>query len=119
MDLEFYPFEAMTIGFIWKFTRENKALQDRHYETIFRNQKVFRTLWSVGWRTRAIQDWNYLRSIYFKACAMKKKPTEFEKEKARVLADPRVQAIITEKLESGRKLLVSGALENILNKKSR
>jgi len=49
---------------------------------------------------------------------MKKNPTEFEKEKARILADPRVQAIISEKLESGRKLMASGALDNILNKKS-
>lgn len=49
---------------------------------------------------------------------MKKSPTEFEKEKARVLADPRVQAIINEKLESGRKLLASGALDSILIKKS-
>jgi hypothetical protein len=49
---------------------------------------------------------------------MKKSQTEFEKQMAEVLADPKVQAIIDKKMESARKLLASGALDNFLNKKS-
>jgi hypothetical protein len=49
---------------------------------------------------------------------MKKSQTEFEKQIAEVLTNPKVQAIISEKVESARKLLATGALDSILNKKS-
>nr|WP_295934556.1 hypothetical protein [uncultured Dyadobacter sp.] len=49
---------------------------------------------------------------------MKKTQMDFEKRKAEVMANPKVQAIIQEKMESGRRLIASGSLDKILNKKS-
>jgi hypothetical protein len=49
---------------------------------------------------------------------MKTQTKNIEDRKREVLSDPRVQAIIHEKVESARKLVASGALDNFLNKKS-
>ncbi|WP_426292065.1 hypothetical protein ACN9ML_18730 [Dyadobacter endophyticus] len=49
---------------------------------------------------------------------MKAHIKNIEERKREVLSNPRVQAIINEKVESARKLVASGALDNFLNKKS-
>jgi len=44
---------------------------------------------------------------------MKTQTESFEERKKRVLADPRVQAIIKEKMEASREFIESGGLERL------